>query len=317
MTKHILVTGGAGFIGTHVVCELLSRGYTPIVIDNEKTGKRANVPSGVEFIHGDVRNPDDLDPIFARGIDAVMHIAGQASIRLSFIDPGADLSVNTVGTINVLQACMKYHVSRLIYASSMTVYGNATTIPTPETAPAEPVSYYALTKYAGERYLHIAAERKDLDFPFHVTSFRMFNVYGERQSLTNPYQGVLAIFIGNVMRGEPITIHWDGEQSRDFVYVGDVARAWVDALDNPATYGRKINLGTGAPLTMNALCDHVLAAFGQSRATYEVRHSGAQPGDTRHSAADITLAGELLGWSPRVSFAEGIRTTVAWARQSV
>src|SRR5262249_40350834 len=152
----------------------------------------------------------------------------------------ADLSTNTLGTINVIQQCITTGVSRLIFAGSMTIYGNTTIVPTPETAPPNPVSYYAITKYAADRYAHVTAQRRDLGFDFNVTSFRMFNVYGERQSLTNAYQGVFAIFIGNMLRGEPIRIHSDGEQSRDFVHIDDVARAWIEALDNPSSYGQVI-----------------------------------------------------------------------------
>src|SRR5262249_28677905 len=185
-------------------------------------GNRANLNPGAGFVHGDVRNPADLAPIFEQGIDAVLHIAGQASIRLSFQDPTADLNVNTLGTINVLQQCIIHRVPRLLFASSMTIYGNTPVVPTPEDTPPDPVSYYAVTKYAAERYMHVTAKRRALDFAFNVTSLRMFNVYGERQSLMNAYQGVFAIFIGNVLRNEPIKIHSDGQQSRDFVHVSDV-----------------------------------------------------------------------------------------------
>jgi UDP-glucose 4-epimerase len=142
----------------------------------------------------------------------------------------------------------------------------------------------------------------------------MFNVYGERQSLTNPYQGVLAIFVGNLMRNEPIKIHSDGEQSRDFVYVADVARAWADAIDNPATYGQVINLGTGVDSSINRLCDIVLRAFDKSRATHTVNYHPAQPGDMRRSLADITRARHLLGWQPHMPLDEGLARTIAWAR---
>ncbi len=234
MTRRILVTGGAGFIGSHIVDRLVERGFRVVVIDNESTGKREQVNPAAEFIAGDVRQPADLAPIFAAGVDAVLHIAGQASIRLSFNDPANDLNVNTLGTINVLQQCIAHRVPRLLFASSMTIYGNTDVVPTPETTAPDPVSYYGVTKYAAERYVHLTAQRRDLDFSFNVTSLRMFNIYGERQSLTNAYQGVFAIFTGNVLRGEPIKIHADGEQSRDFLHIDDAARAWVDAIDNPA-----------------------------------------------------------------------------------
>ncbi len=313
----VLVTGGAGFIGGHIVEHLLHEGHTPIVLDNESTGKRENVPSSVAYLKGDVRNPDDVTAAFALGVDAVMHIAGQASIRLSFMDPSADLNVNTLGTINVLQACIHHKVTRLLFASSMTIYGATSVVPTPEDTPPNPVSYYAITKYAAERYVHITAARADLQAPLNVTSFRMFNVYGERQSLNNSYQGVFAIFTGNVLRGEPINIHSDGQQSRDFVHVRDVARAWVGALDNPRAYGQVINLGTGVQQSVNQLCDAVLEIFGHTRATYPVVYHPAQPGDMRQSAANIERARRLLDWTPTVDFDDGMRDFISWAKDAI
>lgn len=316
MTRRILITGGAGFIGGHIAEALVAHGNQVIALDNLSTGSHGNLPDGVNFVQGDVRNPADLESIFAQGVDVVLHIAGQASIRLSFQDPANDLSVNTTGTINIVQQCLKHRVPRLLFASSMTVYGQTQIVPTPEDSPVNPVSNYAVTKYAAERYVHIAAQRSDLDFDFNVTSFRMFNVYGPRQSLTNAYQGVLAIFMGHVLRGEPITIHSDGEQSRDFVYITDVVRAWVSAMDNPRAYGQVLNLGTGRASSVNQVCDAVLRANGQTRSTYPVHYSNAQPGDMRHSAADISRAGQLLGWSPQVTLEDGIQATLDWARQT-
>ncbi len=314
MAKRILITGGAGFIGGHIAELLLQRRHQVVAIDNLATGKRENLPSAAELVTGDVTDLELLDTIFAGGIDAVMHIAGQASISLSFSNPAADLNTNTLGTVRVLQACLKHKVPRLLYASSMTIYGANPVTPTPESTPADPISYYAITKYAAERYVHATALRPDLDFKFNVTSFRMFNVYGPRQSLTNSYQGVFAIFVGNVLRGEPIRIYSDGQQARDFVHVTDVARAWVDALDTPTSYGQIINLGTGQPTSVNELADLVLAAFGHTRDTYPIEYRAAQAGDMRVSAADISRAHELLGWSPQVAVSDGMAETIAWAR---
>ncbi len=312
--RRILVTGGAGFIGSRIVAGLVARGDQVVVLDNLSTGVDANLSRDARLVVGDVRNPADLAPIFADGIDAVLHIAGQASIRLSFADPAADLNVNTLGTINVLQGCIQHKVPRLLFASSMTIYGDPAVVPTPENTPPDPLSYYAITKYAAERYIHTTARRRDLGFDFNVTSLRMFNVYGAGQSLTNAYQGVLAIFTGNVLRGEPIRIHADGEQSRDFVHVDDVTRAWIDALDNPASFGQVINIGTGTPTSVNQICDLVLAAFGHTRATYPVEYHPAQPGDLRRSAADSRRANALLGWSPQVDLEAGMLSTIAWAK---
>ena len=308
-----LVTGGAGFIGSHMTDKLLNDGHRVVVIDNESTGFLRNVNPDAIYIHGDVRNDADLEKAFAHGIDAVFHIAGQASTIRSFDNPAEDLEVNVNGTINVLEMCLKHSVPRFLYASSMTVYGHPTAVPCSETDLCRPISYYGIAKYAAERYVHATAERVDLPFDFNVTSFRMFNVYGERQSLENPYQGVVSIFISNVLDDEPITIHSDGEQSRDFVHIRDVVDAWMAALDAEAADGEVFNLGTGVRRSVNDLVDVTLAAFERSRATYPVQYSPLRPGDQRHMAADIAKAQRALNWHPRVRFAEGLEETVRWA----
>lgn len=317
MARRVLVTGGAGFIGSHLAEGLLAAGFEVVALDNEATGDRANLPVGAEFVGGDVRDAAALDAVFARGIDAVFHVAGQASIRVSFADPAGDLEVNTLGTIRVLEACLRHRVPRLLFASSMTIYGSQPVTPTPESAPPDPISYYAITKLAAERYVHATALRPDLGFDFQVTSFRMFNVYGPRQSLTNAYQGVFAIFVGNVLRGEPITIYSDGEQARDFVHVSDVTRAWITALDHPAAMGQVFNLGTGVPTRVNTLADIVLWAFGQTRESYPVVYKPAHAGDMRLSTADVSRAREALGWVPEVRIEDGMAETIAWAKGEV
>jgi UDP-glucose 4-epimerase len=311
---NILVTGGAGFIGSHLAERLVGEGHRVVVLDNEATGRRENVPAAARYLKGDVSRPDHLEAAFAGGLDAVCHIAGQVSLIRSFTDPMIDLRTNVQGTVNVLQLCLKYRVPRLLYASSMTVYGRTHTLPTPEEAPCRPASYYGITKYAGERYVHTTAERVDLDFDFRVTSFRMYNVYGPRQAVDNPYQGVLGIFLGNLLRGEPLTIFGDGEQSRDFVYVGDVVDAWAGALGNPASYGQIINLGSGRQTSINRLADGVLAAFGRGRQGHPVRYAAERPGELRQVEADTSRARAVLGWEPRVPFAAGLAETVRWAR---
>src|SRR5262249_14578121 len=312
----VLVTGGAGFIGSHLADAILAAGHRVLVIDNESTGKRENVPNGATFIRGDVGNPRELEVAFEEGLDAVCHIAGQVSIIRSFAEPVADLRTNVQGTINVLQLCLKYRVPRLLYASSMTNYGQTEVLPIPETHPCEPLSYYGITKYAGERYVQTTGTRPDLNFDFQVTSFRMYNVYGPRQALDNPYQGVLGIFLGNLLRSEPITIFGDGEQSRDFIYIADVVRAWVAALKNERTFGRVFNLGSGRRLTINQLADAVLQAFQKGRSSWKVRYLPARPGEQRHVEADVRNLASALGWKPAVSFEDGLSETLRWATKS-
>ena len=308
-----LVTGGAGFIGSHMAERLLAGGHGVLVLDNESTGARANVPAAAVYQRGDVAVAADVKRAFAYGLDGVFHIAGQASTIRSFQNPTHDLDTNTRGTLNVLEACLEYRVPRLLFASSMTVYGHAAQVPTPEAEHCQPISYYGITKYAAERYVLATAARGDLDFQFNATAFRMFNVYGERQSLSNPYQGVVAIFIANLLRGEPMTIHGEGLQSRDFVFIDDVVEAWQLALDNPAAFGQVFNLGSGESISINQLVDSVLAAFGRSRADYDVRYAGRRPGDQEKMQAAIEKVRACLGWQPRVGFDQGMRRTVAWA----
>jgi UDP-glucose 4-epimerase len=154
----------------------------------------------------------------------------------------------------------------------------------------------------------------DLDFPFHVTSFRMYNVYGPRQALDNPYQGVLGIFLGNLLRREPITIFGDGGQSRDFVYIGDIIEAWVGALRSPASYGGVFNLGSGQRIPINQLAEMAIGALGREKSANAVMHAPGRPGEQRHVEADITRAKTVLSWEPKVSFDEGLAETVAWAQ---
>jgi UDP-glucose 4-epimerase len=190
-------------------------------------------------------------------------------------------------------------------------------VPTPETEPCRPDSYYGITKHAAERFVHATAERPDLDRDFSVTSLRMFSVYGPGQALDNPYQGVLGIFIGNVLRGEPITIFGDGEQTRDFVYIDDIVEAWVRALDHPAADGGVFNFGSGRTLSINQLAQHVVRAFGYSTGDYPINQAPSRPGEQRRVQADIARAQSVLGWGPRTSFEAGLAETVRQARAAI
>jgi UDP-glucose 4-epimerase len=310
----VLVTGGAGFIGSHLADRLVGEGHDVVVVDNESTGLRENVPREARYIKGDVARVEDLEAVFDTGLEAVCHIAGQVSLIRSYTDATVDLRTNVQGTLNVIQQCLKHRVSRFLYAGSMTAYGNTSAVPTPEDTPCEPNSYYGITKYAAERYVRATAERPDLDFPFNVTCFRMYNVYGPRQAVDNPYQGVLGIFIGNVLRGERITIYGDGEQSRDFVYIDDVTTAWARALGEPATYGGVFNLGSGRQLAIRDLA-RIVAVNVAGRPDYPIVHEAMRPGELRNVEADITRSRAVLGWQPQVSFERGLALTADWARR--
>lgn len=311
----ILITGGAGFIGTHLSKRLLADGHELVVVDNEYNGSRENVPAEAHYIHADVTDMVALEPVFETSFDAVCHLAGQVSIIRSFDNPVADLRTNVEGTLNVVQLCVKYKVPRLLYASSMTAYGDTGNVPTPESEPCKPDSYYGITKHAAERYVHSTAERPDLDFDFNVTSLRMFSVYGPGQALDNPYQGVLGIFTGKLLRGEPILIFGDGEQTRDFVFVCDIVDAWARALTAQPSYGAVINLGSGRSTSIKQLAAHVTGAFGYQHGAYDIRHEPLRPGEQRNVQANIARAEELLGWRPKTCFEQGLEVTIAEARQ--
>ncbi len=316
MAKHILVTGGAGFIGSNFTDELINKGYKVTVIDNLSTGLKENINKKAIFIKGDVKKPEDIEKCFKKKIDVIFHIAGCASTIKSFHDPAADLFTNVLGTINIINAAIKFKVTRLLYASSMTSYGVPDSIPIKETMSTKPISYYGITKYSGERYCLATGLRKDLPFKLNVTAFRMFNVYGRRQSLTNPYQGVVSIFIGNVLRNEPVTIFGDGEQSRDYVHIKDVANAWISAIDNNKSFGEVFNIGSGTRMSINKLVDFILKQFGKNRKNYKIIYKPERPGDQKHMQADISKAKKLLNWRPKISFDDGMADTITWAKES-
>ena len=315
MSKRILVTGGAGFIGSHMADGLLKAGYQVTILDNLSTGEKGNLNKKAAFIRGDVTKAKDLKKAFAKKLDGVFHIAGCASTIKSFDDPETDLNTNTLGTIRVVQACLAHKVPRLLYASSMTAYGWVSRLPVDvDKTPTRPVSYYGISKYAAERYALASGERLDLGFPFGVTALRMFNVYGRRQSLDNPYQGVASIFIGNIQRREAIKVFGDGEQSRDFIHISDVVSAWIKALRTPKAIGQVFNLGTGTRISVNDLIKTDLRAFGLDPKSYPIHHYPTRPGDQRHMQADIRKTRRVLQWAPKMSFSKGMGDVVAWAR---
>lgn len=312
----VLVTGGAGFIGSHIAAKLLARGDEVVVLDDLSNGRREHVPEGAVFVQGDVRSEDDISGAFSalgdKAIDAVCHLAGQASTFRSFDAPSWDMDINGLGTARMLEAAGRHGSSTFLFASSMTAYGRPPGLPVTEDMPCDPISYYGVTKWAAERAVVVTA--RDAPSTMRAVAFRMFNVYGERQSLTNPYQGVLGIFVGNVLRDEVIELHGDGEQSRDFVYVGDVADAWLAGLDNPPEQPLVVNIGTGTRVSINELWRKSVAACGGDPDTWPIRRTPTRPGDQRHMQADISRARAELGWDPTTSLEEGIRRTVAWAK---
>jgi UDP-glucose 4-epimerase len=316
----VFVTGGAGFIGSHIVDGLLEAGHRVAVIDDLSSGSRDNLPPGVEIHAVNIVDGAAVAAVFEKvRPDAVCHQAAQMSVGRSVREPLFDAQVNCIGLINVLDAAVKTSCKRVVFASSGGVlYGDVTT-PAPETTPANPVSPYGITKWVGERYLEFYAREHGLA----AVALRYSNVYGPRQ---NPHgeAGVVAIFCKKLLAGEPATINGDGHYVRDYVYGPDVARANVIALTadlaqiRPSTL-TSLNIGTGIGTDVNQLegmirqhVGEVLAAHGKPAALAEPLHGPARAGDLRSNLVDATLANKVLGWKPSVSLDDGLRQTAAW-----
>jgi UDP-glucose 4-epimerase len=297
----VLVTGGAGFIGSHVVEQLLSRGHEVAVVDDLSSGKRENVPHGAIFYEMDVRS--GCDKVFEDfALEALSHQAAQMDVRRSVREPDFDADVNVIGTVRLLQNCVEHDVDKIVFASTGgAIYGEQESFPATEDHLQYPVSPYGVSKLAGERYLHFYHAQYGLSY----AALRYANVYGPRQD-PHGEAGVVAIFCGNLAADRPSTINGTGEQTRDYVYVGDVARANVLALENglpPGAY----NVGTAVETSVNRLYEVLLEA---SRKDLPPEHGPAKPGEQLRSSVDPTLARHVMGWCPEVDLPNGLNETL-------
>ena len=302
-----LVTGGAGFIGSHVVRRLLALGREVRVLDDLSTGHFKNlsaVSSEIDFVEGDVRELAVVHGAM-RDCDAVVHLAALPSVPRSIADPAASHEANATGTLNVLLAARDAGASRIVLASSSSIYGANPALPKRESLAPLPMSPYAVSKLAGESYGRSFYEVYGLE----TVALRYFNVFGPRQDPNSEYAAVIPKFIWALRNGEPPVIFGDGEQSRDFTYVENVVDANIAALERPDVGGRIYNIACGRRITLNALVQSLREELGSS---VEVVHGSARPGDVRHSVADVSLAEAELGYDPKVGLAEGLRRTVAY-----
>lgn len=315
----ICVTGGAGFIGSHTVGQLLARGNAVVVLDDLSTGKRTNLDSWkghphLELVVTDVadglRGP--LAPVvdYRGPVRGIIHLAAQTSVIRSMKDPVADARTNYLATVQVVDYAAAEGVGSVVFTSSSAVYGDAAELPVTEASPAEPLSPYGVHKRASELALGYAHHVHGL----RTTALRLFNVYGPRQDPSSPYSGVISIFLDHAHGGREIRIFGDGEQTRDFVFVGDVARALTDAcLDDTADAGALIaNIGTGRATTINALARQCLTCCG---AQVPVDRPPERAGEIRHSVADISHAHSQLGFDPQTSLEDGLQATADWYRE--
>jgi len=306
----ILVTGGAGFIGSHIVEAFLGRGHRVSVVDNLITGKKENLHRDAAFFEADIRDAEAMARIFTEGrFDAVVHEAAQMDVRKSVADPVFDASVNILGMLTILENCVRTKVRRVVFASSGgAIYGEQDFFPADETHPTRPISPYGVAKLATEQYLFYYHAVYGLD----AVCLRYANVYGPRQNPEGE-AGVVAIFATKMLRGESPVINGDGKQTRDYVYVGDVVRANMCALEAPAGF-QVYNVGTGVETDVNHLF-HVLRHATLS--TCAGQHGEAKMGEQRRSVLDTGRIGTVLGWRQVVGLEEGLQRTVAFFRERV
>jgi nucleoside-diphosphate-sugar epimerase len=291
------------------VDRLVERGYSVRVIDNLSTGKLENIKGhldggGVDFVEGDIRNAK-LVKNCVQGVDTVIHLAAMTSVPFSIENPDLTFKINVTGTINLLYSCAKHKVDKFVFVSSCAVYGEPEFLPVTEEHPTRPMSPYANSKLAGEKYC-LGFHEKGL---LRSVALRFFNVYGVRQVM-NDYCGVIARFIDRGRRGLPLVVYGDGMQTRDFVNVNDVADAVLSSVDKSNSEGEVLNVGFGAPTSINDLAKAVMECAGLN---LEVVHEEPRLGDIKHSYADISKAEKLLGYKPQVSLKDGLRTLLTEA----
>jgi UDP-glucose 4-epimerase len=301
----VLVTGGAGFIGSNLVAALLERGDEVRVLDNFSTGSRRNLASlgrEVEVVEGDLRSYERVHTA-VRGVEVVFHQGALGSVPRSVQDPLTSTAVNVEGTLNVLLAARDEGIRRVVAASSSSVYGDGGAFPRVETQAPNPLSPYAVAKLAAERFCVTFARVYGLE----TVALRYFNVFGPRQDPTSQYAAVVPRFIEAIAAGRAVTVHGDGGQSRDFTYVENVVAANLLAADASGAQGRVLNIASGGSETVNALADVIGRLLDKP---VEKSYGPAQPGDVRESWADVTAARETLGYEPAVTFEEGLQRTI-------
>jgi nucleoside-diphosphate-sugar epimerase len=307
-----LVTGGAGFIGSHLVDRLVGDGWSVRVLDDFSSGREENLArcgDRIDLLRGDLRDPE-LVARAVRGVEVVFHQAAVASVPLSVAEPERTNHVNVTGTLGLLEAARRAGVRRLVFAASSSAYGDDPTLPKLETMQADPVSPYALQKYVGEVYCRLYTRL----YGFETVALRYFNVYGPRQDPQSEYAAVIPRFVVACLGAEPPRIYGDGEQTRDFAFVSDAVEANLLAADAPRASGTVMNVAGGKRVSLNQLLRDIVELTG---ASVKPRHDPPRAGDVRDSLADLRRAGELLGYTPSVPLREGLQRTIDYFREQL
>lgn len=308
--KEVIITGGAGFIGSRIAKRMVEEGYRVWVIDNLSTGSEASIPAGAEFIKVDISDARSYGKMPREKVDAVLHLAAQSSGEVSDEKPVLDLMSNSLGTLLILSWCIENNVSRFLHASSMGVYGEPKVLPVSEEHICQPISCYGVSKLTAENYIRIFA-RKGMKF----TIFRIFSTYGVGQDFCNLRQGMVSIYMYFLLRNEPIIVKGSLERFRDFIYIDDMVETWVKAINEEKTFGKTYNLGSGRKTTVLELNDEEIRAFGYDPDTYPINCTEPTPNDQFGLFADITRIKTDLNWVPKVSLKEGLLKMVKWAKE--
>ena len=306
--KKALVTGGAGFIGSHLARRLLAEGWEVAIVDNLSTGSKDNIPPGARFVLLDLSKDGFEKQLPGGPVDAVFHLAAQSSGEISFDDPAYDLKTNCLSTVLLLDWCLKNGTKRFMYTSSMSIYGDQERQPVDEAAMPKPKSFYGIGKLASEAYAGIYA-----GMGLNTTSLRLFNVYGPGQNMRNLRQGMVSIYMAYILKNEPVTVKGSPDRYRDLVYIDDVVMAYMKCLDNKKTFGKSYNVGSGRKTTVRELVHAELAAFGYDPAAYPVEYGGSTPGDTFGIVADSGALKHDTGWEPAMELPEGLKRMRDWA----
>lgn len=304
-----LVTGAAGFIGSSIASRLTGQGHEVWTIDNLSTGKKGNITPGVHFIEGDCQDQKCIEKLKGVQFDAIVHVAGQSSGEISFQDPAYDLSTNTESTLRLIQYALAHQCQRFIYASSMSVYGDVPDEPISELFVPKPLSFYGVGKMASEHYMRIY-QSKGLN----PTALRFFNVYGPLQNMGNLRQGMVSIYLAQLLADEQVIVKGSKDRFRDFIYIDDLVDLTVAIINDQKSFGGVYNVATGKKITVEMLLEKLLSISGLNK---KIVYTGSTPGDQKGIYADISLIQKQFGFRTKVELDHGLEKMIKWAKSQV
>jgi UDP-glucose 4-epimerase len=306
--RHVIITGGAGFIGSHIASRLLTIGHEVTILDDLSTGRLENLPDGATFIKIDLSQQDAYGKLGELSGDAVFHLAGQSSGEASFYNPWHDFASHVISTFLLLQWCKRKEIGRLLYASSMSIYGDPVYLPVDEQHPQQPKTFYGAGKIAAESYIKLYQ-----NLGINTTIFRLFSVYGPGQDPGNKMQGMASIFLSYLLSDQPVVVKGSKDRYRDFVYVEDVVQAWLSAWDASQSYGKTYNVASGKKTTVEHLIEVLKGSVG--RQDYPIEYREGTPGDQFGVVGDVSLITRDLNWQPKIDLKTGLDKMVSYEKR--